>query len=217
MARPRNTELKEKMRAAAWESFRARGYEATSYSAIAKPCGVQRNLVQYHFPKKEQLASSFFDELMEQTHVALGIAPSDLDDDFTNLYSFSVCLFQFLLQDGGYGHLLRDVVRDRDLMKRTFPYGEPWLLSHLHRRASASSAKTARGLVSALGSFYALLYHALDNDRAFDVTRELEPVMQACMWADGYTDREIERNTVGMRLDPTRTTVAVHQLNQRLL
>lgn len=216
MARPKNTELKERILAAAWMSFRENGYDATSYHLIADACGIGRNLVQYHYPKKERLASLFFDELLERSLDALSLATGDLDDNFASIYTLCTCYFQFLLQDGGYGKLLRDIVRDRELMTRTIPLNADWVLGHLHHRGDVSAARVTNGVVGSLGSFYALLYHALGNDRAFDIARELVPVMQAFMGADGYTQTEIERNAVRMRLDPTRVAVAVHRLNQQL-
>lgn len=217
MARPRNTELKRRILDAAWKSFRERGYDGTSYSAIAKACGIQRNLVQYHYPKKEQFASLLFDRLLEESQAALGISPDSLEDNFAALYSLFTCYFQFLLQDGAYGALVHDVIRDRELMARVIPLDAGWVLARLRRRTDASTSRAANEIVSSLGGFYALLYHAIGNNRGFDVAGELVPVMQAFMKADGYSERDIERNTMGMRLDPTRTTVAVHRLNQRLL
>lgn len=217
MARPRNTELKKKILEAFRKSFRASGYDASSYSAIASMCGIQRNLVQYHYPKKEELARLLLDEVLDGTHEALGLTPDDLNDDFSALYSVCVCYFRFLLQDGAYGRLLHDIVRDRALMGRVIPLDATWVLSHLERRTDASTARATNEIVASFGGYYALLYHALENNRAFDVAGELAPVMQAFMKADGYTDTEIERNAMGMRLDPTRMTVAVHRLNQRFL
>lgn len=79
MARPRNEELKEKIRREAWTLFHRVGYDAASFSLIAQACGISRNLVQYHFPKKELLAIDLMNRVLEQASCELGFSQAQPD------------------------------------------------------------------------------------------------------------------------------------------
>ena len=57
---------------AAWRQFRTSGYHATTYASIAKACGIGRSLVQYHFPRKEELPISLVSWALEQSGHCLG-------------------------------------------------------------------------------------------------------------------------------------------------
>ncbi|MCD8317095.1 MAG: TetR/AcrR family transcriptional regulator, partial [Eggerthellaceae bacterium] len=64
MGRPKNTELKKRIEETAFRLFTEYGYDKTSYSMIARECGISKNLVQYYFKKKELLATSFMETVI---------------------------------------------------------------------------------------------------------------------------------------------------------
>lgn len=64
---PTRIEKSDAIRDAAFRLFLAKGYAATSYTDIAKEAGCKRSLVQYYFPKKDELLTELVDQLLELT------------------------------------------------------------------------------------------------------------------------------------------------------
>lgn len=180
MARPRNDELKEKIEAAAWKLFRDVGYDAASYSAIAEACNISRNLVQYHFPKKELLAIRLMERVLTAAQEALGLSDETLRGDLAAMHAVGSCYFAFFLQDEGHRVFLLDIIRSRDLTESVLAFNANWALEHAGAPASAMrNDATLHAVIVHMGGFYELLYWCLKNERHFDPARELEPVIQA--------------------------------------
>lgn len=202
MARPRNEELKEKIERQAWGLFRAQGYDATSYAAIAQACGISRNLVQYHVPKKESLAISLMESILRASHRALGKSEADLRGDFAAIYETGTCYFAFLLQSEGYRTFLLDIIRGRDLTESILAFNADWALERVDGPSSDDDLqRVMRSVVVHMGGFYELLYHCLKNDKPFDPGRELHPVMEAFMCALGHDRDEVQTELRRGQLD----------------
>lgn len=195
MPRPRNDELKRQILDTARESFRKVGYDATSYTIVAKQCGVSRNLVQYHFPKKQLLAIGFMERLLEEAQAALGLTDEEVDGNFANVFAIGTCYFVFLLQKDGYRKFLADVIRDRDLTDEILLFNAGWALAHSGGAGESPNvqSRVMRSVIVQMGGFYGLLHHCLKYDEPFDVASELRVVMEAFLSALGYSKAKISR------------------------
>ncbi len=100
----------------AFNLFREKGYENTSFAAIAKEAGIAKNLLQYYFPRKEDFITLFinttlpflFDSLRETID---GItSPTELLKD---IYFLAYFEFWYLTKHEYIGQLTSDVLASR--------------------------------------------------------------------------------------------------------
>ncbi len=178
MARPKNEELKARITAAVERQFLEHGYRETSYRSIAEECGISRNLVQYHFPKKEHLAEAFMESLLEKCIDELGFKESDLLGNFENVKAVGVRYFTKLLAGKGPRRFLQDVLANRDMTEDILAFNMEWALEHIGMKP-AIKKNVQRNIVLHMGGFYELLYWSLRFDEDIDVATELGAVVDA--------------------------------------
>lgn len=193
MARPTNDELKAKIMAEAWRQFRDRGYSATSYTSIAKACGISRNLAQYHFPKKERLAIAFMEDLLTRCQQALGYHDGQVSGDYQRIYELGCCFFAHLLERG-YDRFLLDIIESREMTESVIAFNGAWALQRTGETPVSDEAqqRIMRVVVIHMGGFYEWLYHCLRSGLPFDVPQELAPVMRAYVQALGVPPQQAE-------------------------
>lgn len=180
MARPKNEELKSRIVAVVERQFMAQGYHATSYRTVAEECGISRPLVQYHFPKKEQLAEAFMANLLEKCMAELGLGEADLRGDFAAVKAVGVRYFEKLVAKEGSRRFLQDVLENRDMTEDILAFNLGWALEHV----GADAAKTAdprvqRSIVLHMGGFYELLYWSLKHGEPLNIEGELGLVVDS--------------------------------------
>ena len=204
MPRPKNEELKARIRKEAWRQFRTQGYTATSYSSIAEACHVNRALVQYHCPKKEQLAIGFFERLLAACCETLGFSEADLQGNSPCIFQVGCCYFGFLMERG-YRRFLADIITSRETTETMLAFNGGWALAHAGVPMPEGPALTAvkHAVITRMGGFYELLYHCLKTGEAMDVPAELAVVVDAFARAVGEGD--------GEPLDPAPGRVAYGQ------
>lgn len=178
MVRPRNEKLKDDIARAAAEQFEARGYNATSYASIAQACGISRNLVQYHWPKKEQLAVGYMEDLLSRCSDELGFYPQDVIDNYERITAVGTRFFETLLAREGTRQFLRDIIVDRDLTEAVLAFNLEWAMAHV-TPTGYDRERTRRTVISRMGGFYDLLYWCLKHNEPMDVKTELGHVVDA--------------------------------------
>ncbi len=223
MSRPRNEKFRKEILNAFWESFQKEGYSAASYGNIAQKLDTTKALIQYHYPKKDQIAIAFMERLLNETTDVLHIERSTTGTDaFANLNRLGQVYFTFLLQENGYQMFLYDVIRSRDLTEAVLAFNVSWALSFTGYETEEQSEHSEvnavdRSAIVHMGGFYELLYHCLKNKQFFDVKAELHDVLEAFVCALGYEhDQAINMLTSGTMSDAELKS-AVASLNERLL
>ncbi len=223
MARPRNEKFRKKILNAFWKSFQKEGYRSTSYGNIAQELKTGKALVQYHFPKKEQLAIAFMERLLDESMDILHIkSTTDGSNVFVDLYRLGQVYFTFLLQENGYRLFLYDVIRSRDLTETVLAFDASWALGFAGYDAAEQPEQSEvsavdRSVIVHMGGFYELLYHCLKNKQPFNVSVELHDVLEAFICAFDYDrDQAAEMLTSGIMSDAELES-AVTSLNERLL
>lgn len=126
MARPKNDKLKNKIAQVAARQFAERGYNATSYTTIAEECLISRNLVQYHWPKKELLAVRYMEDMLSQCVADLGFADEDLVDDYDRMTAVGTRFISTLLETEGTRRFLKDIIASRDLTEVVLTFNLNW-------------------------------------------------------------------------------------------
>lgn len=194
LPRTRNTHTKSKIERTAWRLFSQDGYDATSYATIARCCGINKNLVQYHFKKKEYLAVSFMEAILDQARISLGYSEQDLEGNLSAIYRIGCCFFAFLLQSDGRRRFLLDIIRSRDLTESILAFDIDWTLERL---AVFCDKETYSDLVRSttvhMGGFYELLFHCLKNDLGFNPRKELQQVLRALAQVLSYDPKALEK------------------------
>ncbi|MGW5754350.1 TetR/AcrR family transcriptional regulator [Nocardia rhamnosiphila] len=71
MPRPRSSETRERIHAAALELFAARGIQETSLRQIAEKLGLTKPALYYHFSSREDLLRSLVQPLFDDTEAAI--------------------------------------------------------------------------------------------------------------------------------------------------
>ena len=198
MPRPKNEELKARIRKEAWRQFRTQGYTATSYSSIAEACQVNRALVQYHCPKKERLAIGFLERLLAASCDALGFSDEDLLGNYPRIYQVGCCYFGFLMQRG-YRQFLMDIITSRETTETMLAFNGGWTLAHagVPMPEGPTLAAVKHAVITRMGGFYELLYYCLKTGEAMDVPPELAGVVDAFARALGEDGGELPAIELG--------------------
>ena len=153
---------------AAWRQFRTSGYHATTYASVAKDRGIGRSLVQYHFPRKEELPISLVSWALEQSEHCLGANVENAIDDHVAFYKIGVCTFTFLL-DGGFSRFLREMLESRAITEALLAMNIEWALAHTDSEFTAGKEEVVRTVITNMGGFYDYLYHCLSAGKKFNV------------------------------------------------
>lgn len=179
MARPRNEQLKREIARVAQRQFEERGYDATSYASIAEECGISRNLVQYHYPKKQLLAIAYMEGVLARSRTELGLDGASLVGDYDAILAIGVRFFQKLLATEGTRAFLLDIIRSRDLTEEVLAFNASWAIERAVGGAQDVPAPVMRSVRVHMGGFYELLYHCLKTGEPMDVQSELASVVNA--------------------------------------
>ncbi|MGI6216483.1 MAG: TetR/AcrR family transcriptional regulator [Coriobacteriales bacterium] len=173
MSRPRNDKLKEEILKESWQQFRKYGYNGTTYTKIAEACGISRNLVQYHFPKKELLSVAFMERVMAEAQRSLGISEEELHGNFRAFYEVIYCFFAFLLQENGYRKFLQDIILSRERTEKIFAFNLSWTLERIDLPADADLEPIYQEMIVILGGFCELMYYCLQHNKPFATGKHL--------------------------------------------
>lgn len=208
MARPRNEQQRRRIERAAWGLFLQDGYVRTSYSAIAKACGLSRDLVHHYFPHKEELAASLKEAVLPASIAAVngaGLAPGG---GFPFMYAVGCVAFEFFASTEGTRRFLMDLLCDRELTERAAVFNARWALGQVgeggqagddrrdgnegdphgpgDEQATAESRQAVeRSVIRSINGFSGLFYHCLRNDEPFDVEAETRVLISEVAKAAG--------------------------------
>lgn len=194
MARPKNNKLKEQIAKESWRQFRTLGYDGTSYSTIAEACGISRNLVQYHYPKKEMLSIAFMEQVLVEAQSSLGISEEKLHGDFRAIYEVGCCFFAFLLQENGYRTFLHDVIKSRERTQNVLSFNASWALARIDLPTGIDLEPILQEVIVSMGGFYELMYYCLQTGKPFAMSKRLAVVVEhfesAIAQASGSVDSQ---------------------------
>lgn len=185
MPRPKNEQLKAQIIAAAEQQFSEVGYDAASYTSIGKACGISRNLVQYHFPKKELLAIAYMERILNRCVEEHGLNEKALQNNFGAIKEIGSAFFNKLLSNSGTRIFLSDIISSRELTESVLAFNYEWAMKHAEIPKSTKREEVLRTVIVRMGGFYELLFWSLRNNKPFDVARELGIVVDA--FADALT------------------------------
>jgi len=202
---------REHIAGAAHRLFLDRGYEATSYQDIATAAGIERNLVQYYFPKKDGLVLGLLDTLLRAAERA--VAPHSAGQDvFVHLHQVAQVYFGFLL-DERVRALTLDVVSSRRMTDEIILFDETWLRERLGP-AVGSWSQFTQDMTMAVGGAYELCYQSLAHHTELDA-RDLSTRLLLAFMASADQDLPAARTLLARsRLDDAAFRAAINAVHR---
>lgn len=152
---------------AAFRLFKENGYKLTSYSLIAEECGLGRPLVQYYFPKKEDLAADFILRVLEEISNVMGMAPSGARQAQTYLMQFGQTYYAFLLKDESMRRLTYDLLTSRQVTSRVIETNAIYSVPILERD-TPEAERNIEASIAAVGGVYELMFRWLEQGKQLD-------------------------------------------------
>lgn len=152
---------------AAFRLFRETGYKLTSYTMIAEEAGVGRPLVQYYFPKKDDLAISFILRTMDSIRDLMHSAgkPSHLSQG--SVAQLGQVYYTFLLSSEEMRRLALDLLTSRQVTSRVIEANATYTIPLLGDGGDEDS-QLAVASIKATGGVYELIYRGLERGAILD-------------------------------------------------
>lgn len=159
MPKSRNVQTEQAIRLAALQLFLEKGYAATSYTDLAKRSEVARPLVQRYYPQKDLLAVGCVAAVREATARVRDEAFPDVVHPLVRLYLLGQVNVATYSACDGIRRLMVDVLRDRDLTRKTIAEGFRWTMTEaLPDAAQMDGEKPPDEILMAMGGLYEVVY-----------------------------------------------------------
>lgn len=177
MPRKRDNGTEEAIINAAWELFGRKGYNATSYSDIAKLSGIPRANVQTYFPKKGYIAARILEVLRNESVRAA-------KDNFPNMPTLfeQHCLhgqiyIQTIMGDERLRRFFCDLLEDRKLMNELIETDYMWSAGFVKSAFDGATVpeENLQDIQVDMGGLYELMYHCIKAETNFDIWKRLTP------------------------------------------
>lgn len=158
---------REAIESAAFKLFRETGYKLTSYTMIAEQSGVGRPLVQYYFPKKEDLATGFILRVLGtilELVDSIG-KPSPLPQG--RIVQLGQVYYAFLLSDDQMRRLALDLLSSRHVTRKVIEANAAYTIPLLENDDEIAP-QLEEASVKATGGIYELMYRGLERGLPLD-------------------------------------------------
>ena len=215
MAKPRNTEERNRIERIAFRILTDKGVSDTSFADIALKANVTRSLVQHYFPKKDIFIEDFINRCLSEI--------SDLVDeseyvDSTNpieeIYAVGFIAFEFLLYNRQMENLKQDILRTRDNTTLIVDTVIMWAMDHLENQPDEIKDKVATAIRYAMGGAFEDIFSSLDKGEPIDGYAVSEMTIRLMNAALDFPSANFQ---VPDRIPKEWLTEQVKQLNQILL
>lgn len=164
-----------------------KGYTKTSYTDIAKACGLTRPLVQYYFPKKELFMQKFIERLLELCNAYLHQHKLNTGSCFTDFYLTGSMYFTFLLENETMIPLTKDLIATRSATESISSVMAQWVASQEELQGYGyRTVETA--VIASMGGVYDLIFHRLSEGEPDDIPSLLTWAIKATMTQLGMDD-----------------------------
>lgn len=210
MGKAKNIEAREHIYTGAIRLFSENGYNKTSFTDIAKDCGVKRALVQYYFPYKEIFMQEFL------TRCLSGIADqaADLDperfDSIGIAYYMGAVSFAFLINSPKMQKISPDIIRSRQMTEALMPMYSLW--DQKLTGAQFSEEIT----VMSIGGAYDLLYYYIQTGKTVDSSYITEKSFDIFTGLHGISQQDAKNRLDRYRLSSQELSDAVTAIEKEL-
>lgn len=152
---------------AAYKLFREIGYKLTSYTAIAEASGVGRPLVQYYFPKKDDLATRFILKVLESITGLVDATGKASPSPQGCIVQLGQVYYAFLLSDEKMRRLAYDLFSSRQVTGKVIETNAAYTIPLLGS-AAEDAERLVEASVKATGGVYELMFRGLEKGLPLD-------------------------------------------------
>lgn len=216
MTQKNRQDSKQLIKQAAYKQFLSVGYNATTYQSIADACGLARTNIQYHFPNKTALALAFIEDLLIAARDSLETSPLATAERIENMFLIGQVFFAYLLDGENHKKFALDLVSSRALTGEILSLDYNWGLTYLGLELDSLDPSMNEDIIFSMGGFYELLYHSLNENKPFDVYRQLSKVLKTIMEDLDYSKPEIQNHLSNCRVDGAEIEAVCKQVGKRL-
>ncbi len=162
-----SSDKRAKVERAAYQLFRELGYRLTSYTRISEKSEVNRPLVQYYFPKKEDLATSFILRMLDAVSRLVDETGKASALPLGYLTQLGQVYYSFILKDPDMRRLTLDLFESRQVTSKVIEANAAYTLPYLDADGS-SDPKLVNASVKATGGVYELVFRGLSRGQELD-------------------------------------------------
>lgn len=214
MAKPKNTEERNRIERIAFRILTDKGVTNTSFADIASRAGVTRSLVQHYFPKKDIFIEDFIRRCLTEISEIVENSPYiDETDPIERLYAVGYIQFEFLLYNRQMENLKQDILRTRDNTMLIVDDVIMWAMDYLSEEDDRMKDNVAEAIRYAMGGAFEQIYACLEKGWPIDGDRISDRVILLMSASLGYsTDISIPQ-----KFPKDWLNEQVRILNQKLL
>ncbi len=160
---------REIIESAAYRLFYEVGYKLTSYTMIAEESGLGRPLVQYYFPKKDDIATSFIFRTLSSIVELVDSTGKSSQLPLGHVAQLGQVYYAFLLSSEEMKRLALDLLSSRHVTSRVIEANATYTIPLLGPAAD-DSPQLVEASVKATGGVYELMFRGLERGFALDPT-----------------------------------------------
>ncbi|WP_165062122.1 TetR/AcrR family transcriptional regulator [Adlercreutzia sp. ZJ154] len=178
---------KDIIRRAAFKLLMNKGFSKTSYSDIAETSGCTRALVQYYFPKKEELLNDFMARLLILSDKHLVNRGLKTDSCFIDFYITGYMHFFFLLENDTMLPLTSDIIDRRTHSQTALSLMVDWM-NHYEELACKDTEDITAAIFMTVGGAYEYIAYQLDLGKNVDIPLLLERTIGSFIHLLGFNE-----------------------------
>ncbi len=192
--------------------FFEKGYDATSYTEIARTSGMKKSLVQYYFPQKEIFLIKFFHWFFGKTIEYIQEYLPENSPKESIVFPLGQVFYSFLLKDKKAKLFTQDFLSHRDLTEQVITLDAEWLCNHLEIGKKSTRKEALENSLFSMGGFYEFVYHKLKNNEDFSLNDKLISSSLTFLLSLGYTHSEAMQLLHCCTLSSNQISLIVHKL-----
>lgn len=212
MGRIKNEQERNRIENIAFNLFRKKGYDETSYTDIAQASGLKKSLVQYYFPKKETLISIFENKVLNAA--ADIVQNSNLTSDpLEQVQLIGYLIFMFLYLDNQKEHLTKAILQDRRNTMAALDEVAKWTIRYVGSEDPDFNRRLEDAIVFAAGGGCEYVYHVIVKKKDADPNDIVDNVLSEMNLLMG---KEMIQMDIRSKVDEEWLQRSCHQLSKAL-
>lgn len=192
------------------------GYEAMTYSELARRTDLPRGTIQYYFPKKEELAKGLMGAI---AYLATTRAQQELGEEASPvsvIFAAAQLAVGLYCSTTGLRQFILDISTSRKLQHAVSPDWIEWIRKLSGKDSLTPTQKQVDAMNLANGAVYEMYYIFLNEGRTPNYAEATREGTLAQAKALGYSTREAKQFMAQGELPQERTEQIVEELLKRL-